>query len=430
MPFLCWITASEAKIVENILVVVNDDVITKTELDERLSKNRDLLRQLYQYDEARLSEEIEKAKPDILDQMVGELLFTQEAVKTSIQVSDTEVQQFVIELENQFGSEEAFREALNAEGYTLDSFRKEKKKSLLLQRLIEQRFGSELRVTDEEVRQFYRENRDQFPDRSDAVKLKHIFIKFQTTEADRQKALKRAKDILKRSKENADFAKLASGFSDHELTKASGGDMGYFVPGMGKYDPKLEEAASQLAVGEVSDLIECPGGYDIIKVIDIRDNGVRARRIHIAILPDPASEQAAEEKTSSILEELKNGAVFVDMVQKYSDDPLTKDTAGDWKEIPIDAMGPDLRGAFDSFDEGTVSRPVKTPLGFHIFKVVKRQGLTDGEVEQLREFLRQKRLQEKLSEYSKKLKEKAYIEYKDWPETKDKDSNEQGAKGS
>ena len=84
--------------------------------------------------------------------------------------------------------------------------------------------------------------------------------------------------------------------------------MGYFVPGMGKYDPKLEEAASQLAVGEVSDLIENPGGYDIIKVIDIRDNGVRARRIHTAILPDPASEQAAEEKTSSILEELKNGA--------------------------------------------------------------------------------------------------------------------------
>ena len=130
------------------------------------------------------------------------------------------------------------------------------------------------------------------------------------------------------------------------------------------------------------------------------------------------------------MKELKNGADFADMVQKYSDDPLAKDKGGDWKEIPIDAMGPDLRGAVDSFDEGTVRRPVKTPLGFHIFKVVKRQGLTDDEIEQLREFLRQKRLQEKLSEYSKKLKEKAYIEYKDWPETKGKNSNEQGAKGS
>ena len=142
--FLCWITASEAKIVEKILVIVNDDIITGTELDERLFKNKELLRQLYQYDEERLSEEIEKARPEILEQMVDEILFTQEAVKRGIQVSDTEIQKFINDLKNQFGSEEAFQKALDAEGYTLDNFKKEKKKTLLLQRLIEQNFGSEL----------------------------------------------------------------------------------------------------------------------------------------------------------------------------------------------------------------------------------------------------------------------------------------------
>jgi parvulin-like peptidyl-prolyl isomerase len=203
---------------------------------------------------------------------------------------------------------------------------------------------------------------------------------------------------------------MATQFSDHEPTRMSGGDMGYFIPGMGKHDPDLERAASQLAVGEISDIIESPGGYDIIEVTHIEDDRIRARRIYIAIYPDPVSERAAEEKANAILEELKSGADFVDSVRKYSDDIQTKDKGGDWEEVSIDAMGPDLRGAFDSFDKGEVSRPVKTPHGLHIFKVVERQDLTDDEMKQLREILRQERLQQKLSEYSKKLRGKAYIQ--------------------
>jgi len=424
VSFLCWITASEAKIVEKILVVVNDDVITKTELDERLAKQKELLRQLNRYDEAQLSEEIEKARPEILERMIDELLFTQEAVKRMIQISDDEVQEYINKLKSQYGSEEAFEEALDAEGYTLDSFRKEIKRTLLLQELVKQKFGSELNTTDEEVKQFYRENKDQFPARLDTVKLKHIFIRFQTTEADKEKALKRAENTLKQCREGADFSEMAGLVSDHEPTKLSGGDMGHFIPGTGKYDPKLEKAASQLPVDEISDLIESPGGYDIIKVTekvplnpsleegDFSKGGfrVRAQRIHIAIWPDPASERATAEKANSISEEIRNGADFIDLVKKYSDDPLAEDKGGDWKEIYIDEMSPNLRGAFDSFDEGEVSRPVKTPLGFHIFKVVERKDLADDEIEQFREFLRQKKLQEKLSEYAKRLKKKAYIQ--------------------
>jgi peptidyl-prolyl cis-trans isomerase SurA len=217
---------------------------------------------------------------------------------------------------------------------------------------------------------------------------------------------------VKRARAGDDFAELVSEFSDHEISKASGGDMGYFIPGLGKYDLKLEEAASKLAVGEVSDPIEAPGGYDVIKSTDIDSNKVRARRIHIAARPDPASEKTAEEKANSILEELKNGADFVELVKKYSDDPLAADRGGDWEDVPIDSMGPELRGSFDSLEEGEVSRPVKTPLGIHIFKIVERNDLTDDEIEQLREFLQREKLQEKLSEYSKKLSEKAFIEYK------------------
>jgi peptidyl-prolyl cis-trans isomerase SurA len=409
------ITTSEAKIVEKILAMVNDDIITKTELDERLLNNLAMLRQL-QYDEARLAEEMEKAKPEILELMIDELLFTQEAVRVRIQVADERVQQDINKFKEQYGSSEAFEQALKAEGYTLESFKKDRKRIILFQLLIEQTFGPELRVTDEEVKQFYKESMEQSSDGSDVVKLKRIFVKFHITDADAEKTLKRAKDIVKQCREGADFGEMAAKFSDHKGTRESGGDMGYFVPGMRKYAPNLEEAASQLAVGKISDVIKSPGGYDIIKVTDIKDDQIKAQRIYIAVCPEPASESATVEKANSILKELENGADFVDMVEKYSDDPLAKDKGGDWEDVSINAMSPDLREAFESLEEGEISRPVRTPLGLHIFKIVEKNDsqsladLTDDQMKQIREFLHQKRLAEKLSEYSKKLREKAYIQ--------------------
>jgi len=406
---LFFVISSNAKIVERIVAVVNDDIITKTELDERIDKNKEMFRRLYNYDEKRLTEEINQLIPDILETMIDELLFTQEAVRKGIQISDSEVQQYVDSLKKQYGSDEAFQKALEAEGYTLESLKKERHRALLLQELIKREIESETKISDDEVKAYYQENADKFSNRADSVKLKHIFIKFETTTADKEKALNKAQDILRQIKEGADFSQMASQFSDHELTKASGGDLGYFIPGMGKYDPELEAAASKLSVGEISDIIESPGGYDIIKVTDNINGNIRAQRIYISIVPTAESEKAAEEKTKTILDELSKGSDFVEMVKKYSDDTLTKGNNGDWRDVPLDSMGPDLRNAFKSFDEGEISQPVKTPFGFHIFKIVKRQELTDEEMEQLRQFLMQNRLQEKIGEYSKKLREKAYI---------------------
>ena len=407
---LYWVAASEAKIIEEIIVVVNDDVITKTEFEERVNKEKEIRRMLYQYDEAQLAADIEKAKPEILERMIDELLFLQEAVRKGIKVSDIEVQQFMNNLKKNYDSPEAFQAALKAEGYTEYTFKKERKRAVLREKLITQEFGSELTVTDAEVKKFYRANRDKFPGRSDVVKLKYIFVKFQPTEADKEKARLRAEDVLRRCREGADFAEMARKFSDHSPTKESGGDMGYFRPGMAQNDPRLEEAAAKLAVGEISDLIETPAGYDIIKVTDIKEDAIAARRIYIAIWPDPTSEKAAEEKANSILEELKNGADFVKMAVKYSDDPQAEEKAGDWKEIAVDLMTPQLQKSFSSLEEGEISQPVKTPIGIYIFKIEKRQDLTKDEMEELRKFISDKRFAKKLKDYAKKLREKTYIQ--------------------
>ncbi len=410
----CFAINTEAKIVEKILVIVNDEVITLTEFEERLDKTREMFKQVYKYSDAKLGQEVEKAKPQLLDTMIDEILFVQDAVKRNILITDAQILKEIDNLKKQFSSDKEFSEALETEGYTLDALKREKKRELLLRELISQQFASELVVTDDEVGQFYRDNRDQFPGKDDIVKLKQIFIKFNFTQADKDKAKQRADMILEQIRGGANFAETAEKFSDDPGTKASKGDMGYFMPGKGQF-PEIEEVASKLDVGQISELIETPNGYNIIKITDKKiDGNIRAQIIHIAIWPDPSEEKIAEQEAESILQKLKNGAKFVDMVKLYSDDEKSKAKKGDWMEVPVDSMGPELGGAFDSLDIGSISRAIKTPQGFHIFKIVERKDLSDEELEQIRMFLSEKKLQEKLGEYSDKLRGTSYIQIFDF----------------
>ncbi len=405
-----FITNTEAKIIERILVIVNDEIITQTEFDDRLDRTREMFRQVYKYTDAKLAQEVEKAKPQLLDTMIDEMLFIQDAVKRSIQITDAQVLKEIDTLKKQFKSDQEFNQALEAEGYTLDSLKREKKRELLLRELINQQFVSDLTVTDDEVRKFYQENKDQFPGRHDVIKLKHLFLKFNFTQENKDKAKQKAEMVLDQIKNGADFTEMVAKFSDDPATKANKGDMGYIMPLNGEF-PEIEDVASKLNVGQVSDLIETINGYNIIKVTDKRnDGGIRIQIIFISILSDQSEEKRVEDKINSILQELNNGADFVEMVKKYSDDSKSKAKDGDWLEVPIESMGTDLNAAFYSFDIGSISKAVRTPQGFHIFKIVDRKDLSSDEMEQIRMYLSERKLQTKLSDYSKKLRETSYIQ--------------------
>ncbi|MGB9596147.1 MAG: peptidylprolyl isomerase, partial [Candidatus Poribacteria bacterium] len=315
------------------------------------------------------------------------------------------------EIKKQFKTEKEFEDAMKAEGYTMESLKKEKKRSLLLQELIKQKFASDLVIKDDEVKKFYRENRDKFPAKNDTVKLKHLLIRYNLTKEDKEKARSNAEEVLRQCRNGADFSEMALRYSDDPVSRANKGNIGYFIPGTGDY-PEYEEIVTKLKPGEISDLIEIADGFDIIKVTDIkRDGRIGLQRIHIAIKPDPLVEKATLEKADSILKELKKGADFVQMVRKYSDDQLTKDKDGDWMEVNINNLSDEMKNAFNSLEVGEVSQPIKSFQGVHIFKIVDRKELSEDEMEQIRRYLADKRLQEKLEEYSKKLKETAYIAY-------------------
>jgi peptidyl-prolyl cis-trans isomerase C len=146
-------------------------------------------------------------------------------------------------------------------------------KRLAYQKLFESKFNSEVNVTEEDARQYYMENPQQF-EIPEQVRASHILIKPVTSDPNVKPAVveaaakTKAEELLKQIKDGADFAELAKANSSCP-SSVRGGDLGFFS--RGRMVPAFEEAAFALKVGQVSDVVETNFGFHIIKVTDRKD---------------------------------------------------------------------------------------------------------------------------------------------------------------
>lgn len=128
-----------------------------------------------------------------------------------------------------------------------------------------------INVTEEDMSIYYKAHQDEFRT-PEMVRARHILIKVDksASEDDKRKAREKAEDILKKVKAGEDFAKLASEFSDDPGSKNKGGDLGFFPKG--RMVPDFEKVAFSMKPGEVSDIIETPFGFHIIKVEEKKES--------------------------------------------------------------------------------------------------------------------------------------------------------------
>lgn len=127
-------------------------------------------------------------------------------------------------------------------------------------------FEDKVEVTEAEIRSYYEANKETEFKEGEQVKARHILIKIPSSasEEERKRLREKAERILKEIKSGADFAEMAKKHSEDEATKDKGGDLGWL--GRGRMVEEFEEAAFSLEPGQVSDIVETPYGYHIIKV--------------------------------------------------------------------------------------------------------------------------------------------------------------------
>ena len=269
------VVPTRAEIIEQVLVKVNGDIITKTELEQRqVSALRQRMQGQLDADalknnDAALKKMLAEVTPQLIVSAIDELLLLQRGRELGLRLGDDQFKQVVanIRKENNLQDEKKFLEVLAQEGMTMDDLRKQLERQMLVDQVQRQEIGSKLTITEEEARQYYAKHPEEFTE-APSVMLREIFITVPETEggvsvAKDEEAQKKAADLRARALKGEDFAKLAVEASD-SLSKANGGLIGPFS--RADMSPQLQQLVDKMKQGDVTQPIRTAKGYQILKI--------------------------------------------------------------------------------------------------------------------------------------------------------------------
>ncbi|HVB85434.1 MAG TPA: peptidyl-prolyl cis-trans isomerase [Candidatus Dormibacteraeota bacterium] len=227
--------------------------------------------------------------------------------------------------------------------------------------------------TDAELQAYYQAHLADYKVEN-RVHVEHILFKtVGKTDAEIAEIKKKAKDVLKQVKTGANFEDLAKKYSEDDGSKAKGGDLGWIL--QGQTVPAFEKAAFSVPKGQVSDLVQTPYGFEIIKVIDRETAHTKS----LAEVKDDVEKDVLDQKVSD--EANKIAGEMADAVRKSDRQPLAalaKKYDLELGQVPpvsmTDPIGPlgaskDLSQILFSLEPGELSQPVQTGGGFVILTV-------------------------------------------------------------
>ncbi len=289
-------TIRAAEVADRVVAVVNNDVITLFELNNTVNSYVGKIPQSYgKQDREKI---IAEARTAILNRMIDDVLVEQESKKSGIIVKEDDVMASIEDLLSRRKMKlEDFKQALIRDGSNFERYKEEVRKHLMKLRLAQKEVRAKIAVSDEEIGKYYSEHRDVYEGK-EAVKLKQILLALpqDADEETREKLKLQAEAVLKKLKSGEPFELAAAQYSQGPAAR-EGGDLGFVEKGT--MLPAVDEAAFKLKVGELSDVIESPMGFHILKVTDRRGKGAKS----LSVVREEIKEEIANEKMDKKLQE-------------------------------------------------------------------------------------------------------------------------------
>jgi peptidyl-prolyl cis-trans isomerase C len=203
----------------------------------------------------------------VLERLIAYHLLMQETKSRKIDVPAAEIDARIASIKQQFPSEDAFTQMLTKQNTSLEQLREDTLADLRVTKMLETEVNGKVSVQPQDVSTFYEQNPDKFK-QGERVRASHILIRTpeKADEKTKETAKAKATEVLTQVKGGKDFGELAKNYSQDPGSAANGGDLGYFVKG--QMVGPFEQVAFVLKPGDVSDIVETPFGYHIIKVAD------------------------------------------------------------------------------------------------------------------------------------------------------------------
>ncbi|MBI4971056.1 MAG: peptidylprolyl isomerase [Candidatus Omnitrophica bacterium] len=290
-----------SEIIDRVAAVVNDDVITQSEIDLMIRPFFEQMKSSYQGQE--LMEKLTEMRRTLLNQLIEDKLAYQESIRKKIEVSESDIDEKILDFKRRFKAEDEFNKIMTAQGMTMTKLRDRYRQQIAIRRLQNLEVRARVLVSPKEIEDYFAVHEKQF-NQPERVKLRSITIRKapeKQTKID-EDAKAKADQILADIKKGADFAKIAEAHSeDHNA--ASGGDLG--LVGRGEMARVIDEVVFALKPGDLSPVIETDIGYHIFKVEERQEGKKRTLDECRAEIQEILFREKAKKRFDEWMKELK-----------------------------------------------------------------------------------------------------------------------------
>ena len=399
---------------DRVIVIINDDVITESELTGRLAEAK-----------GELARQKINPPPDdvlrrqLLERMTVERLQLQIASRRGITVTGIEIDRAIehIAARQKFSTEQFFAK-MKSEGLDPKEFRDEVERQLIIRRLVDREINNRVTVTDSEIEYVMRQlaaggQADQ------EFNLAHIFIT--VPEAASPVAIQAARYTAEKAKAaisaGEPFERVAATYSQSD-DALRGGALGWRKAG--QLPDMYLDALKKLEAGQTSDVLRGPNGFHIVKLLELRGGLVQktvtqTKVRHILLKPSEIqSLPEARSKLKLLRERVINGDDFSALARAHSEDGLSAAAGGDLGWVNPKQLVPEFEQVMNELAPGQLSEPVETPFGVHLIQVLERRDKDISEtatLEAARQQIHSRKAEEMYQDWVRRLRDEAYVEF-------------------
>ncbi len=403
--------AARVSLVDRIVAVVGKEVVTMSELNDRIAATEREMRRQGTTAPARTA-----LAPQVLERLILDRAQLQLARDAGISVEDGLLDRHLQRVaEGNAMTPADFRKAVETDGVNFEKFREEVRQQIVLARLREREVDERIQVSESEIDLYIQEN---MADERAEYKLAHILVRVpEESSPERiEQARLRAEKARAELMAGGDFGALAATYSDGpEALK--GGELDWRAAD--RLPELFAGVLRRMKQGELSTVVRSPAGFHILKLLGRRgaDSGapvLQNRVRHILVKAgDVVSEAEARRRLADLRERIVTGGQdFAAIARQYSEDGSAA-RGGDLDWIYPGDTVPDFERAMNDLEPGQVSPPVRSPFGFHLIQVMERRtgelGIERRRL-QARQALRERKSDEAYQEWLRQLRDQTYVE--------------------
>lgn len=408
------VVQAQSVLIDSIIAIVEDDVITRNELNREIQVIRDDLKSKGR----NLPRSISLNK-QVLELLITKSILQQEAKRRGVTITDTQLNSTMQNLakRNKLTLSQ-FRKALISNNIDYNTFRANMKKELAVNAIRTSYAQKNVEITEQEV--------DDFITRSGAeaetleYKLSHILIALPDAASTDEVTMAREKslELIEKLHRGEDFSQLASEFSAG-TNALQGGELGWRK--LAQTPSLFAGIITQMEPGQFSKPLRSASGFHIVRLDDTRDNEQvlvkQTHARHILIKPNELSNDSqTRQQLESIREEVIQGADFAKLAKIHSDDPGSVGLGGDLGWFDEGSMVPAFEQVVNLSEIGDISEVFRSRFGWHLLQVLGRR--TQDETEEnkrdkIRQQLQTQKKTEVLELWQRRLRDQAFVKIVD-----------------